>query len=103
MQGLVATLPPPNANCADNLRARSRKKKKFLHAACSLDAQRGGSFSPAESLRASDREVIRRKPLKTLSRRVRTAAAPAWPSQSRSERERNNGVVVPPTLNLWVV
>src|SRR5438876_6411383 len=49
MQGLVATLLPPNANCADNLRARSRKKKKkkrFLRAVCSPDAQRGVSLSP---------------------------------------------------------
>src|SRR5438132_10876342 len=46
MQGLVATLLPSHANCADNLRARSRKKKRFLRAVCSPDAQRGVSLSP---------------------------------------------------------
>src|SRR5438477_3618890 len=36
---------PSHANCADNLRARSLKKKRFLRVACSPDAQQGVSFS----------------------------------------------------------
>src|SRR5439155_4698513 len=46
MQGLVATLLPSHANCADNLRARSRERKSFVRAVGSRDAQRGVSLSP---------------------------------------------------------
>src|SRR5438067_2406758 len=39
MQRPVPSLGPSHANCADNLRARSRKKKRFLHTARGLNLE----------------------------------------------------------------
>src|SRR5207247_952077 len=61
MQGPVASAAS-HANCADKLRARSRNQKRFLHAACSPDAQRGVSFRPTviplETLRAAPKVLL---------------------------------------------
>src|SRR5437879_10152655 len=61
MQGPVASAAS-HANCADKLRARSRNQKRFLHAACSPNAQRGGSFRPTgiplETLRAAPKVLL---------------------------------------------
>src|SRR5947199_9864176 len=61
MQGPVASAAS-HANCADKLRARSRNQKRFLHAACSPNAQRGVSFRPTviplETLRAAPKVLL---------------------------------------------
>src|SRR6059058_4407104 len=61
MQGPVASAAS-HANCADKLRAPSRNQKRFLHAACSPDAQRGVSFRPTviplETLRAAPKVLL---------------------------------------------